>query len=451
MTAEILTGPHDCTDVGNGERFAEQHGGKAKYIHAWKKWIIWNGKYWELDPSGEVERLAKQTASSIYIEASRFSDPKEARAYSDWAHGSQSRFRLSSMLAMAMSEQPIPCDYQTLDSDGWQLNCENGTVNLKTGKLDKHRPADFITMSTGVEYPSVGQVNAPLWLSFLEDIFEGNQDLIGFVQRLCGVALVGHIYEHILPIAIGTGCNGKSVLCETIRAVLGDYAMAAAQGILIAKRNQQHSTEVADLFRKRLVIVSETDDGAKLNEGLVKTLTGGEAIRARRMREDNWQFDPSHTILLVTNHRPVVKGTDHGIWRRLRIIPFNATIAAEKQDKQLTEKLRAEHPAILRWMVEGCLAWHRDGLQEPAEVMLATKEYKSDQDTLGVFVDDCCMVGAAYQIKCAALYDAYKIWATSEGETVGSNRKFKTRMVEKGFETRKNVTNWYQGITLNAE
>ena len=221
------------------------------------------------------------------------------------------------------------------------------------------------------------------------------------MQRLCGVALVGGIYEHILPLAIGTGCNGKTVLCETVRCVLGEYGMAAPQGLLMVKRFQGHSTETADLFRKRLVIVSETNDDSRLNEGLVKSLTGGEAIRARRMREDNWEFNPTHTLLLVTNHRPIVKGRDVGIWRRLRLIPFNAQIVAEQQDAHLAEKLRAEYPAILAWMVRGSLDWQQGGLQEPQEVLVATDQYKAEQDVLGGFIDDCCLVGAEFRVKSA--------------------------------------------------
>jgi len=447
-TATTEHGPTALTDLGNCERFAEQHGHNVKHVHAWNKWLVWNGRFWEHDRSGEVMRLAKKTARSIYTEAALFTGKEEAKKVARWAHGSQSKARLDAMLALARSEQPVPLNHDTLDSDGWLLNCNNGTLELKNGKLREHQSDDFITMTTGIEYPRV-EADAPLWSRFLNDIFEGNQDLIGFVQRLCGVALVGHIYEHILPIAIGVGSNGKSVLCETIRAVLGDYSMAAAQGILVASRNQKHSTEVADLFRKRLVIVSETDDGAKLNEGLVKSLTGGEAIRARRMREDNWQFEPTHTVLLVTNHKPVVKGTDHGIWRRLRIIPFNATIAAEKQDKRLTEKLRVEHPAILRWMVEGCLAWQQGGLQEPTEVLLATSEYKVEQDVLGGFVSDHCLTGEAYRVKSSAIYNAYRKWAEESGERIENRRQFSAHMAERGFEKVKNNQVWYLGITLS--
>lgn len=448
MTQQVGNEPTPLTDVGNGERFAKQHGGQVKYIHTWKKWLVWNGRYWEFDVSGEVERLAKQTVRSVYMEASQFSDSSEAKEVAKWAHHSQSKFRIAAMLDMAKSEQPIPLDYRTLDCYGWQLNCENGVIDLTTGDLCKHRPEDFITMSTGIEYP-VGPIESPLWARFLNDAFEGNEELIGYVQRLCGVALVGKVIEHILPMAIGVGCNGKSVFCETIRSLLGDYAMAAPQGLLMVKRNQAHSTEVADLSRKRLVTLSETNDGSRLDEGLVKSLTGGDAIRARRMREDNWEFVPTHTLILSTNHRPVVKGQDVGIWRRIRLIPFNAQIAAERQDPHLTEKLRAEWPAILLWMVAGCLDWQQNGLCEPDEVKLATNEYKAEQDILGSFITDCCLIGPSYRVKCSTLYEVYRKWCLDSGETIQSNRKFKAGMVEREFECKKSGTNWFLGITVS--
>lgn len=448
MSTEVQIEPIPLTDLGNCQRFAQQHGGRVKFVHVWSKWFGFNGRYWVQDTSGEVMRLAKQTALNIYAEAAIFTDRKEAQEVARWAHSSQSRHRLQAMVDLAKSEQPIPLDHSTLDSDGWLLNCDNGTVDLKAGgKLGKHRPEDFLSMTTGVEYPTE-DVPTPIWSRFLNEIFEGNAELIGFVQRLLGLALVGHVYEHVLPIAIGTGSNGKTVLLETACGVMGDYAMVATQGLLLVKKHQAHSTEVADLFRKRLVVVTETNDGARLDEGLVKSFTGGESIRARRMREDNWQFTPSHTLLMVTNHRPVVKGTDNGIWRRLRLVPFNAQIPPEKQDPSLAEKLKSEYPGILRWMVQGCLNWQLDGLNEPPEVLLATGGYRAEQDVLGAFLDDCCIIGGSYQIQASTLYTAYKHWTENNGERSENQRNFAARMVERGFERKKNNQIWYCGLTL---
>ncbi len=442
-------GPTALTDLGNCERFARDHGGTVKYVHRWNKWLWWNGRYWEADNNGEIDRLGKQTAMRIYAEAADFTDKKEAQAVARWAHSSQSRHRLSAMLELAKSELPIPLDHETLDSDPWSLNCENGTVDLQTGKLHKHRPEDFQSMTTGVDYPTTDKP-VKLWLRFLSEIFEDNQELIGFVQRFCGVALIGKVYEHILAIAIGSGDNGKSVTTETWCNVLGDYALSAQQGLITTETRGVNSQGLSKLFRKRLVIVSETNDGARLNEGLVKRITGGDRICDRNLYENFWEFDPTHTLLMVTNHRPVVKGTDHGIWRRIRLIPFNAKIPVQKQDKKLTEKLRDEYPAILRWMVQGCLEYQKSGLQEPEEVLLATSEYRGQEDTLGTFIDDCCMVNSRYQIKAGSLYSAYRNWADTAGEKAETQRTFGQSMTERGFDRKRNNGLWYQGLTLNG-
>ena len=329
------------------------------------------------------------------------------------------------------------------------MNCDNGTVELRTGKLREHRRDDFLSITTGIEYPTTQKTISRAWSKFLLETFREDDELIGFVQRLCGLALVGGVYENILPFSYGIGANGKTVFWEAVRGAMGDYAMAAPAGLLMQRRFEAHSTEVADLFRKRLVIVSETSDGARLNEGLVKTLTGGEVIRARRMRQDHFEFEPTHTLALISNHRPVVSGRDDGIWRRIRLVPFEAQIPPERQDRRLSEKLREEYPAILWWMVQGCLDWQRGGLQEPDEVKLATDSYKREQDVIGAFIDECCMVGVSYQVKSATLYQEYRKWCEQSGETIQSNRKFKASLVERQFKMKKDYTNFVVGLTLS--
>ena len=321
-------------------------------------------------------------------------------------------------------------------------------LDLRTGELRQHDPGDFITMSTGVEYPTTQQ-EPELWLRTLEDVFLGNAEMIVFFKRMCGVALCGHVQEHIVLINYGVGGNGKSVVWGAVRGAMGDYAISANQELLMATRQQSHSTNQADLFRVRLAEATESDDGARFNEAVLKRLTGGDTIRARRMREDNFEFEPSHLLVLSTNHRPEVKGTDNGVWRRIRLLPFEAVITPKKQDKRLPEKLKAEYPAILQWMADGCLEWQEMGLNEPPEVMAATDQYRAEQDILGQFVSDRCMVGTNYRVKCANLYDAYKAWGIDAGEKTENSRKFKTGIVDRGFECQKSGTNWYIGITLN--
>ncbi len=208
------------------------------------------------------------------------------------------------------------------------------------------------------------------------------------------MALVGEVLENILAILHGTGANGKSVFIETICGMLGDdYAMFAAPTLLLVDRWGRHPTERADLFGKRLVCINETGEGNRLSESTVKQLTSREKIRARRMREDSWEFSPTHSIVLATNHRPEVRGTDYGIWRRLRLVPFGVVIPEPERDNELAEKLQSEWPAILRWAVAGCLAWQRGGLAEPEQVKVATAEYRAEQDVLGEFIDRAMRTG----------------------------------------------------------
>ena len=439
------------TDMGNAERFVHQHGVFVRYVHAWEKWLVWDGARWRIDDSGEVERLAKQTARTIWKEAAYAANEDELKEITKHARKSESRDRIAAMLSLAKSEPGIPISHHELDANAWLLNCKNGTLNLRTGELRKHDPAEFLTKLAPVEYPDEPGVDCPMWLEFLDTIFDGNQELIGYVQRSLGLSLVGNVFEHSLPIWFGCGANGKSVMIETWCRVLGgDYAMKAPANLLMARKNEQHPTERADLFGKRFVAAVEAEENGRLNESLIKELTGGDTIRARRMREDFWEFKPSHSIVLVTNHKPIVRGTDNGIWRRLRLIPFSVTIPPSQQDKQLTEKLHAEAGAILRWAVTGCIEWQRSGLAEPSVVLNATNEYRATEDILHEFLDEHCVLGDGFAVKAGELYATYSKWCDDRRERPIGQRKFGERLTERGVERFRNNGIWYRGIGLLA-
>ena len=421
------------TDLGNGERFVAMHGDAVRYVPEWGKWLIWNGRYWEEDTGCQIARLAKQATKAIYREAEFAKDDEERDEILKWAKSSQSRSRLEAMIALAKSEPPIPICHNSLNSDPWLLNCENGTVDLRKGVLRPHDRADLLTKTTGIEYPDEPGFDAVLWTDFQDTIFSGKEKLIGFVQRLMGSALPGVVYEHILPIFYGSGSNGKSVFIETAMDVLGEYAMKAPAGMLMTSRGEKHPTELADLFGKRLVAICETGDGQQLDERLVKELTGGDTIRARKMRQDFWEFEPSHQAVLVTNHKPIVRGNDHGIWRRLRLVPFTVTISEDQKDLQLKEKLKVEWPAILKWLVQGCLDWQHDGLQAPAEVLQATDEYKVESDTLAIWMDENCEVSESAECKASDAYQDYCHWCDLSKENRMSQKRFGGRLTDKGF------------------
>jgi putative DNA primase/helicase len=238
----------------------------------------------------------------------------------------------------------------------------------------------------------------------------------------------------VLPFLYGTGSNGKTTLITTVMSVLGDYGQQAAPDLLLAKQGA-HPTELADLFGARFVASVEVEDGRRFAESLVKQLTGGDKIRARRMREDFWEFDATHKVFLAANHKPVVRGTDHGIWRRIKLIPFTIKIPDAQQDKSLPKKLKAELPGILAWAVRGCSDWQREGLGEPEEVTSATEEYRSEMDVLANFIEDRCVEHEDAHAAAAQLWKAWKSWADISGEKIGTQKAFGARLTERGFES----------------
>jgi len=417
------------TDLGNAERFVDEHGERVRYCHPWGKWLVFDGRRWVPDDAGLVEAMMKATVRNIYREAAAAEDDKERKAIADHAKRSEARKRITDALHLAKSEAGIPVSPSELDADPWLLNCENGTIDLRPGELREHRREDLITKLIPTTHDQ--EATAPTFEVFLERILP-SEPVRRFVQRAVGYAATGIVSEEILPILHGVGANGKSTLINACMEVLGDYAIQAAPDLLLAKRGS-HPTELADLFGARFVASVEVEEGRRLAESLVKQLTGRDPIKARRMREDFWQFDPTHTVFLATNHRPEVRGTDHAIWRRIRLVPFTVTIPRAEQDKALPEKLRAELPGILRWIIEGCRAWQREGLGEPREVLAATGQYREDMDVLAAFIADRCVVHPSASAGATPLYNAYKEWCEEHGETKEKQTKFGLRLRERGF------------------
>jgi putative DNA primase/helicase len=367
-----------------------------------------------------------------------------------WCLKSESAPRINAMLELATSEPGIPVLPDQLDADPWLLNCPNGTLDLHTGELRPHRREDLITKLCPTPY--VRKALAPTWLRFLDDVFSvdgrPDGDLIDYMQRLLGYCLTGDTREHLLAVFYGTGANGKSVLINTLLHVIGeDYAMTAMPDLLMARSGDRHPTEIASLFGRRLLVCQETGAGRRLNEALVKWLTGGDKLQARRMREDFWQFTPTHKAILVTNYKPEVRGTDNGIWRRLRLIPFAVTFAEDKQDKDLPAKLAAEAPGILAWLMRGCQEWQERGMLTPARVLAATKEYREEEDVVGLFVQECCTTGGQLSCRASDLYGRFKEWQERTGEDkVKSQKAFGTALTARGFERYTNNGTCYKGL-----
>jgi putative DNA primase/helicase len=442
------------TERANSRRFLKQHGERVRFCHPWSKWLVWDGTRWQIDDCGAVLRLAMATADSVWMDAKEHL----TKDVVDFAVATSGHGKLAAMLKLAAADVPVAVD--GLDANPWLLNCLNGTVDLRTGELRPHRREDHLTNLCPTNFnPDAGSYHFD---RFLEGVFDGHGPTIDFMQRFFGYCLTGDVSEQILAVFHGVGSNGKSTLLNAIQDTLGpDYSMAAPPALLTAKKSERHPTELADLFGQRFVVSQETEDGNRLAESLVKQITGGDRIRARWMRENFWQFSPTHKLVLCTNHKPRVKGTDHAIWRRLVLIPFarkfwnpdkGETGPAElQQDKELPAKLKAEAEGILAWMVRGCLEWQRGGLLIPESVRAATAEYRSEQDTLGRFVETCCLRNEAVRVKFPSLYGELEKWCNEGGDNLPSKRFVGSWLKENGFTEKSSNGRWYHGIALKAE
>ncbi len=433
------------TDTGNAERLVARHGENLHFCYPWRKWFVWDCTRWHVDAAGQVDQWAKETAVSMLIDAAAADDDARRQALVKHSRASESANGRANMIRLAQSEPGIPIQPKEFDAKPMLFNCTNGTINLETGKLQPHRREDYITQLCPTAF--FPDATAPTWEKFLAGVFENNAELIAFVRRLLGYSLLGVTLEHLLAIWHGRGANGKSTLLNTAKAVIGeDYAMEAATDLLICKRNE-HPTERADLYGKRLVTCIESGESRRLAEPLVKQLTGGERVRARRMREDFWEFAPTHTIFLATNHKPVVRGTDWAIWRRIKLIPFTRIFAESEQDKRLPDKLAAEAEGILAWLVRGCREYlERSSLCEPAMVKAATEDYRSGEDLLGEWIRECAVVEPGGSATAADLFDSYRQWTADKSL---NQTRFGRALGDRGF-LREKVSGrvWWFGIGL---
>ena len=403
------------TDLGNAERLVARHGRDLRYCHPWDKWLVWDGRRWAVDDTAEVTRRAADTVRSIYHEAAAQPDPAARRATAAWAQRSEAAARIRAMVGLASALPGIPVLPEALDADPWRLTVANGTVDLRAGTLRPHRRADLATKLAPVAFDP--HATAPRWEAFLGRVMGGNLALIEFLQRAVGYSLTGLTSEQVLFLLHGTGANGKSVFVRVLLGLLGDYAQQLATSTLLARRDHAIPNDLAALRGIRLATASETERGNRLAEGLLKQLTGGDRLRARFLRAEFFEFTPTAKLWLATNHRPDLDGADPAIWRRVLLVPFEVTIPEPEQDRQLTSKLAAEASGILRWAVDGCLAWQRHGLAPPAEVRAATEAYRADQASGGVasFLEDCCEPDPAAWTPFATLYGAYQAWCHAAG------------------------------------
>ena len=436
-----------CTDYANAQRLVRRHGEKLRYCYEFNQWLAWTGTHWSFDPA-VAERYAKETVLSIYSEVRHLSKEEDREALRKHAMESESAARIAAMLSLARSEPNIAIRPDDMDRDSWLLNCLNGTIDLSTGQLRSHQQADLITRCLTFAYDP--EAECPRWEAFLRRIMDGYADLLGFIQRSVGYTLTGSTSERCMFILHGGGKHGKTVFLEGLRLLLGDgYTARTPTQTLLTKRGDTIPNDVARLRGVRLVTASETGDGNRLDESLVKDITGGDQIVARFMRGEWFEFTPHFKIYLSTNYRPRVSGTDDAIWDRLRLVPFLIRIPEEERRPMETmlAEFQEELTGILNWAVRGCLDWQRYGLGEPPEVRIATTEYRDEMDVLGDFLAECCVVHPDAKAASRYMYAEYRRWATDAGERVLPQKRFSQCMEHRGSQAgfRKQHTN--QGKT----
>jgi putative DNA primase/helicase len=484
IQSENDVNPYRGTDDANADLLIGLHGDDILFCTDWEKWLIWDGTHWAIDTRLDIERLAADVPKYLRGKASDNTDK---------------RAKILAKMAILQNEFPLPDEYGklqirqkslqdkaehllklssaleltsrrnnmltatrhkvvtvTTELNKWEflLNAINGTINLSNGELQEHNREDRLTHQVGISFDA--SATCPTWLDFLDSIFNSDAELIQFVQRAIGYSLTGDVREQIMMICHGCGSNGKSVFLNIIRKLLGGLAWQAAPDLLMSDNQRRHPTEQADLYGRRVVICQETAEGRRLNEVLVKQLTGSDPITARRMHENFWQFLPTWKIWLSTNHKPEIRGTDHAIWRRVRLIPFNVTFhdvgqGTPVKDLRMEEKLTAELPGILAWAVRGALSWQAEGIPAPQAVSDATGAYRASQDTVAGWMDECCIVNRGAEAKASELYASYKMWCEQSGERPYSQKKLGMYLTEKGFVREKRRDHYWIGIGILAD
>lgn len=430
------------TELGNAERIAYEYGHVIKYVSD-MGWLIWDGKRWKLDTKKEIERITAKVLRSLY--------KSEDEAETKWARMCERRnIRMNSIKDLMPL---VPAEREDFDRHKYLFNVENGIIDLKTGKLQAHDRELALTKITNIEFDE--NASCPTWSVFLEQIFKGDKELIDYMQRLVGYSLTGDISEQSMYFLVGGGSNGKSTFVNTIKKLMGDYGAQTKSDTFIKKKDTGANNDIARLVNARFVSAVESEEGEKLQESLVKTITGGEPILARFLRQEYFEFTPEFKTFFTTNHKPIIGGVDDGIWRRVKIIPFTLNLKPHERDKKLEEKLSFEMPGILNWAIEGCLKWQRLGLQEPKVVTDATGNYKEEMDILAPFLNEICYIdepkNEAIKIEAKELYNVYDNWCFKSGERTLGNRSFYRMLETKGFGKMKGAGNktYLTGITLN--
>lgn len=447
---------YDRTDTGNAHRLYDRCNGEIRYSYNRKKWYYWTGKMWALDETGEIKKYCDLVLADMKAQAFEIDDEAEREAFLKWVTSCGNSNRKTAMITETQHLDGIPVLPDQMDAYQEYLNAQNGIVNLRNGELMPHVPEFMMSKICLCEY-DVSDKEPEKWLKFLDDVCNGDQELVRYLQKCVGYSLTGSTREQCAFFLYGLGNNGKSTFLETISDILGTYGANAQPDTLMARRDgtgNGANSDIARLKSARFVSTEEPSEGVRLNEGLVKQLTGGGKVTCRFLFGDEFEYEPEFKIWIATNHKPVIRGTDIGIWRRIRLIPFEVNIPKERVDKNLKYKLREEMPQILHWAVEGCMMYAREGLEMPECVRKATAEYKSEMDLLQAFADACVVIDYTVPdgVPANELYSAYVRWAERNNEYVMTSRKFFTEIGKKLPEKKREAKGiMYKQIRLIGE
>jgi putative DNA primase/helicase len=420
-------------------RFSRRHADDLRYVARWGHWLRWDGRCWSEDQTLAVFDRARsicRLASAECTESEKNSAIRVAASST-----------VSAVERLARCDRRHAASPEQFDANPWLLNTPSGTVDLKTGSLHPSRREDYLT-KLAVIGPGEG---CPLWLEFLARVTGANTNLQSFLQRMIGYCLTGLTREQAIFFLYGSGANGKSVFLSSISGILGGFAKTAPMSMFTASATEQHPTELAGLRGARLVTAIETEAGSRWAESKIKSLTGGDRIAARFMRQDFFEFVPEFKLLVAGNHKPSLRSVDEAMRRRLYLIPFTVTIAESERDPALAEKLTGEYPGILRWAIEGCLAWQRQGLDAPDIVRDATQEYLSAEDAIGRWLDDRCDSTTSQWTDGASLFRDWASWCGANGEQAGNQKRLTQALEARGFRPhRTRNARGFSGIALRC-
>ena len=435
------------TDLGNAERLVDSHGQILSYTHE-SGWRVWDRRRWAPDPGGlSVAKLAQRVAREIRTEAEAMHDRNDFAIVARHAVRSEGAARINAVIDLA--RPMVVRQIGDFDKDPMLLNCNNGTVDLRTGELRPHSRDDLITRCTDIDFNP--DATAPRWIRFLEEV-QSDPYVRVYLQKAIGYSVTGLSKEEVFFLLYGAGRNGKSKFLGGIHDAIGGYATAAPPGLLLAKKQQDASNDIAGLNGQRFVSSVETGEGKRFDEERIKGLTGGDRISARFLYHENFTFQPICKLWLASNYRPIVRGQDLGFWRRCRLIPFEARIPDEAIDLNLAETLKAEAPGILTWIVRGCQLWIADGLKSPPRIAAATNDYKTDSDTVGKWENESLRSDPICEVSAYHMLASFKRWATANNERELSQQVLGRKLSERGYSNvRRGGKIYWQAVRLEGE